>query len=482
MKGDDMLRNLTISVCILSVILLLAPTIRAQNISALINFPIEHFAFESAPYVEDNGDTVQFNLNVYYHIPENPIGIIYFFHGSGGAAYLWFAGTRVEQPLLMREAVRRGFGVVTMESNNRRGKVWTYSTEADSGESVVQNNVDTENIWRVHADSMLAKNRYNADVPLFALGFSDGGAFTNMLALRASTYYRSHQDSIPDVSHIMPFQAAALYGAVGRFTKSRAYDVPTIFNLGINDNKAPAYPDMMNHPAWPYPPEFCVQASHNVLVERGVDTEFNVKAEETLKRYRFIRIPGIDSTDSRVIYDSLKAARNDNGDPLISDDDSLLFNPKRKSVRSVLPQKYKDYTPQIDEQLVAVYSEHLPLSDYKNNILDFFEAHLTVSDVAQSTKEPLPRYFSLEQNYPNPFNPTTTIKYYLNESGNIDLKIYNTLGKRIRTLVHAKRSAGSHKTVWDGRDDTGNPVPGGQYFVKLQAGNSVSSRKLLLLK
>ncbi|HHL72708.1 MAG TPA: T9SS type A sorting domain-containing protein [Bacteroidetes bacterium] len=86
------------------------------------------------------------------------------------------------------------------------------------------------------------------------------------------------------------------------------------------------------------------------------------------------------------------------------------------------------------------------------------------------------------QNFPNPFNPTTTISYHLKESGTVELKIYNTLGKIIRTLVHAKRPAGSHEVVWDGRDDAGNPVPSGQYFVELQAGNAVSSRKLLLAK
>ncbi len=97
--------------------------------------------------------------------------------------------------------------------------------------------------------------------------------------------------------------------------------------------------------------------------------------------------------------------------------------------------------------------------------------------------EPLrPDAFVLYQNYPNPFNPTTTISYHLKEGGTVELKIYDTLGKRIRTLVHAKRPAGSHAVVWDGRDDAGNSVPSGQYFVELQAGNAVSSRKLLLAK
>ncbi len=92
-----------------------------------------------------------------------------------------------------------------------------------------------------------------------------------------------------------------------------------------------------------------------------------------------------------------------------------------------------------------------------------------------------PVAYHLGQNHP-PFNPTTTITIHLKKSSTVELKIYDTLGKRIRTLVQAKRPAGSHEVVWDGRDDAGNPVPSGQYFVELQAGNAVSSRKLLLAK
>ncbi len=458
------------------------PAIQAQDFSPIINFPVEHFIFESATYVDANGDSIRFNLDVYYHIPANPIGIIYFFHGSGGSARLWFVKTRVEQPLLMREAVSRGFGVVSMESNNRNGKVWDNNAELDSTALQVQDNVDTEHVWRVHADSMLAKNRYSADLPLFAVGFSNGGAFTNMLALRASTFYLTHQDSMPDISHIIPFRAVAIYGAVGRFTKSMAYDLPTIFNLGINDNKAPAYPNMTNHPDWPYPPESSVEASHNLLMARGVASEFNVKPEETLQPYRFARIPGIDTTGSRMIYDALKAARGQNGQRLISEQDSLLFNPKRNSVRSVLPQQFKDFTPQIDEQLVAVYAEHLPLSDFKNNTLDFFEEHLTVTSVTQPAGGASPHTFVLEQNYPNPFNPTTTITYTLSESSIITLKIYNIRGALIRTLIDTYQNAGIHRVSWDGRDDSGKIVPSGQYYYDLQSGRIRTARKMILLQ
>ena len=93
-----------------------------------------------------------------------------------------------------------------------------------------------------------------------------------------------------------------------------------------------------------------------------------------------------------------------------------------------------------------------------------------------------PEDFQLQQNYPNPFNPETVISFQLPVASEVKLAIYDVTGRRVRTLVQAKRPAGSHEVVWDGRDDAGNPVPSGQYFVELQAGNAVSSRKLLLAK
>ena len=126
---------------------------------------------------------------------------------------------------------------------------------------------------------------------------------------------------------------------------------------------------------------------------------------------------------------------------------------------------------------------------YVNSAADSASSHYGVITIlpdkttsVADNRPDTPGNFRLVQNFPNPFNPTTTISYHLKESGTVELKIYDTLGKIIRTLVHAKRPAGSHEVVWDGRDDAGNPVPSGQYFVELQAGNAVSSRKLLLAK
>jgi len=94
----------------------------------------------------------------------------------------------------------------------------------------------------------------------------------------------------------------------------------------------------------------------------------------------------------------------------------------------------------------------------------------------------IPSEFMLQQNYPNPFNPTTTISYGLKENVRVTLTIYNTLGQAVKTLVDRNEEAGLKSVDWNGRDDLGNQVASGIYVYKIQAGNFVQAKKMLLLK
>jgi ligand-binding sensor domain-containing protein len=90
--------------------------------------------------------------------------------------------------------------------------------------------------------------------------------------------------------------------------------------------------------------------------------------------------------------------------------------------------------------------------------------------------------FTLEQNYPNPFNPTTTIRYELSKSTQVILNIYDTLGQEVRTLVNERQTAGLKSVVWDGRDAAGQAVSSGVYIYRLQAGESVQTRKMSFVR
>ena len=94
----------------------------------------------------------------------------------------------------------------------------------------------------------------------------------------------------------------------------------------------------------------------------------------------------------------------------------------------------------------------------------------------------LPTRFAVSSNYPNPFNPTTTINYELPTASVVRLDIHDVLGQKVRTLVHEAMEAGSHKAIWDGRNDAGLPVVSGTYIYRFEAGGFVRTRKMVLVK
>jgi hypothetical protein len=93
-----------------------------------------------------------------------------------------------------------------------------------------------------------------------------------------------------------------------------------------------------------------------------------------------------------------------------------------------------------------------------------------------------PGSFALHQNYPNPFNPSTTIEYEIPVRSEVRLDIYSVLGQHIAMLLNDERLPGRHTLVWNGRNDEGSQVSGGVYFYRLQAGSSIATKKLTLLK
>jgi hypothetical protein len=89
--------------------------------------------------------------------------------------------------------------------------------------------------------------------------------------------------------------------------------------------------------------------------------------------------------------------------------------------------------------------------------------------------------YSLSQNRPNPFNLSTTISYQLKEPGEVIFNIYNLQGQLVIKLVDSRQSSGRHSVVWDGRDDSGNPVSSGIYFYQIKLNDNISVTKKMLL-
>jgi ELWxxDGT repeat protein len=121
------------------------------------------------------------------------------------------------------------------------------------------------------------------------------------------------------------------------------------------------------------------------------------------------------------------------------------------------------------------------LKDF-NGVL-FLTAGSTLYRLASTTSEvpefdgTLPSRCGLSQNYPNPFNPATTIKYELPRTSQVNLTVYDILGREVSVLVNERRDTGVHEVKFDG-----SALASGVYFYRIQAGTFVATKKLLLMK
>ena len=117
--------------------------------------------------------------------------------------------------------------------------------------------------------------------------------------------------------------------------------------------------------------------------------------------------------------------------------------------------------------------------------IDLFLDNIFVSFITNSVDDnkTTNASFELYTNYPNPFNPTTTIEYAVPRKCHIvEIKIYDLLGREVRTLVAGVQNAGNHHVTWNGLDKTGSSVASGVYFYTMTAEGFTETRKLLLLR
>ena len=116
------------------------------------------------------------------------------------------------------------------------------------------------------------------------------------------------------------------------------------------------------------------------------------------------------------------------------------------------------------------------------NRKDTIDFMITSSDGIMMTKQFIfsyagPKEFKLEQNFPNPFNPTTKIQYQLPQDARVTLKVYDILGSEVVTLVNEDQEAGYKEIQFNG-----SSIASGMYVYRLQSGDYVSTKKMMLVK
>ena len=102
--------------------------------------------------------------------------------------------------------------------------------------------------------------------------------------------------------------------------------------------------------------------------------------------------------------------------------------------------------------------------------------------LASGKRVTLPDSPQLAQNAPNPFNSQTVLSYFLPVSGPARVEVFALTGQRVAVLQQGPQQAGYHRLHWDGRDDAGRPVASGMYLYRLVTGETVLTRKLMLLR
>jgi hypothetical protein len=91
-------------------------------------------------------------------------------------------------------------------------------------------------------------------------------------------------------------------------------------------------------------------------------------------------------------------------------------------------------------------------------------------------------YTYLSQNYPNPFSSPTTIEFRLERKGRVTLKVYDMMGRHVRTLLEGELQPGIYKLIWDGRGENGIELPSGVYIFVLEADGFKGLRKAVRIK
>jgi hypothetical protein len=129
------------------------------------------------------------------------------------------------------------------------------------------------------------------------------------------------------------------------------------------------------------------------------------------------------------------------------------------------------------QSIVIDDSDNKWIGTYRGGLAVYNEVGVVSIDENNTARKTIPKNYRLRQNYPNPFNPSTTIEFSLPKSENVELKVYNILGKEVSTLVSKKLNQGNHTYQFDS-----NNLASGIYYYQLVAGQYREVKKMILLR
>ncbi len=147
------------------------------------------------------------------------------------------------------------------------------------------------------------------------------------------------------------------------------------------------------------------------------------------------------------------------------------------SITTIAPQASTNVVVEFTQDSISGVKRGKLLVEH--NGLSKLDSIELIADFATSVGDEnhLPKEFSLSQNYPNPFNPSTVIKYSLESKQYVKLTVYDLLGKEITVLADGEFSSGEHSAIFNAKN-----LSSGVYLYRIQAGNFVATKRMMLVK
>ncbi len=270
------------------------------------------------------------------YVPADPVGLVYFFHGTNGSA--GFAA-KVEATDVINELGRRGYGIVATESTQRTGlKRWDVSSASMTA------NPDLARLARLH-EALLTDYGLSSMTPIFGIGMSNG-------ARMVSLFGQAFWDAGHPVAAVVPHS-----GKVANPVRNAGgLTVPALFLISENDTTVD------NDETY---------ADYATTQANGVATLLLAKPEEPISWSRFVRIPEIDQEEAVAVYDALVATGiwDATGVRAVS-----LGEAESRIGGLSYPVSGSDR--EIRNQLKVVLALHQFTATYRIQIADFFDARL----------------------------------------------------------------------------------------------------------
>lgn len=205
---------------------------------------------------------------------------------------------------------------------------------------------------------------------------------------------------------------------------------------------------------------------------------------------RFDDVTNLASMDISLQFDpQLFTLKNIEPTSLLS---GMTLNQKSSAGEINIAIAGSDYIAVDGDVLLLTFDVNKDIKGNVKSLFEFTRVLLNETDLTALAKSDeimlsgKPVEFLLDQNYPNPFNPATTIRYQIPEDGlQMNISVYDVLGKLVKSLVDEQKNAGYYSVDWNGRNESGAEVGNGMFFYKITVKgktNFTDVKKMLLIK